>query len=86
MCHFLSKGLVCESDSHMHLHSSRAGPASSCLKILRSVIQENKDSGADRSAGVLLVQADTPIMVSFQILTELSMLVCLEKLCNSMLL
>ncbi|CAH2041026.1 unnamed protein product [Thlaspi arvense] len=43
------------------LDRSQAGPASSCTKVLRSVIQESTQHGTDKSAGILIVQAEAPV-------------------------
>ncbi|XP_062090288.1 putative threonine aspartase isoform X1 [Humulus lupulus] len=45
---------------------SQVGPASACNKVLRSFMQESNHNGTDKSAGILLVQADTVVSGSSQ--------------------
>ncbi|XP_071706866.1 putative threonine aspartase isoform X2 [Rutidosis leptorrhynchoides] len=39
-----------------------AGPGAACSKVLQSVIKDSNQRGSDRSAGILLVQAEAPSM------------------------
>ena len=43
---------------------SQAGPSAACSNVLESMLEESSRNGSDRSAGVLLVQAEAPSMVS----------------------
>lgn len=41
---------------------SQAGPSATCSNVLESMLEESSRNGSDRSAGVLLVQAEAPSM------------------------
>uniref|UniRef100_A0A7N0T405 Threonine aspartase n=1 Tax=Kalanchoe fedtschenkoi TaxID=63787 RepID=A0A7N0T405_KALFE len=42
---------------------SQSGPAAACTKVLQSIIHNSYQHGADKSAGLLIVQADTSLEV-----------------------
>ncbi|THG21285.1 hypothetical protein TEA_028090 [Camellia sinensis var. sinensis] len=64
---YLMKGFAargsCVSSSFYVSPLLRAGLGSACMKVLRSVMQDSSQHGADKSAGTLVVQTEAPITV-----------------------